>query len=85
MAEEKKTKTKVNKDELIEKHNQMIQFVKNTLSGIETDMKRIKLVLNKLAKFDPSDPKSLDDKELSEAISTEELKSYKEEDVQVVE
>lgn len=72
-------------DELIEKHNQMIQFVKNTISSIETDLKRMKLVLNKLSKFDPNDPTSLDDKEVSEAIWTEELKSYTEENVQIVE
>lgn len=86
MPEAKKTSTtKVTNNELLEKHNQMIQFIKNTLAGIETDMKRVKIVLNKLSKFDPSDSKSLDDKELSEAIWSQELKTYKEEDVQVVE
>lgn len=83
--EKKKTNKKITNDELIEKHNQMIQFVKNTLSGIDTDLKRIKLVLNKLSKFDPSNEKSLDDEEISEAIGSEELKTYKEEDVQIVE
>ena len=72
-------------DEVMGKHNQMIQFVKNTISTIETDLKRIKLVLNKLTNFDPKDPKSLDDKEVTEAIGTEELKTYTEENVQVVE
>jgi len=89
MTEEKKTtsktSTKMTNDELIEKHNQMIQFVKNTLSGIDTDLKRIKLVLNKLSKFDPSNKNSLDDEKISEAIGGEELKAYKEEDVQIVE
>jgi len=80
------TTTKKSKnEELIEKHGQMIQFVKNTISTIETDLKRMRLVLNKLSNFDPSDPKSLDDKEVSEAIGTEELKTYTEENVQVVE
>ena len=72
-------------DEVMEKHNQMIQFVKNTISTIETDLKRIKVVLNKLSNFNPTDPKSLDDKEVTEAIGTEELKTYTEENVQVVE
>lgn len=76
---------KTNNEELMEKHNQMIQFVKNTISTIETDLKRIKVVLNKLSNFDPSDPKSLDDKEVTEAIGTQELKTYTEENVQVVE
>ena len=72
-------------DEVMEKHNQMIQFVKNTISTIETDLKRIKVVLNKLSNFNPTDPKSLDDKEVTEAIGTEELKAYTEENIQVVE
>ena len=77
--------TPVQNNELIEKHNQMINFVKNTISTIEVDLKRMKLVLNKLTKFDPNDPKSLDDKEVTEALGTQELKSYTEENVQVVE
>lgn len=86
VEETKATSTKKStNDEVMEKHNQMIQFVKNTISTIETDLKRIKLVLNKLTNFDPKDPKSLDDKEVSEAIGTEELKTYTEENVQVVE
>jgi len=82
MADEVKTTTN---EELIEKHNQMVQFVKNTITTIETDLKRMKLVLNKLSKFDPNDPKSLDDKEITEAIGNEDLKTYTEENIQVVE
>ncbi len=96
MTEEKKETKKVIKKvanstdkssatELIEKHNQMIQFIKNTLSGIDTDLKRVKIVLNKLVKFDPNDAKSLNDKEIENTIGTEDLKSYTEEDVQIVE
>ncbi len=85
MAEEKKTPVKKTNDELVEKHNQMVQFIKNTISGIETDLKRAKIVLNKLAKFDPKDPESLNDKELEDTIWTGDLKSYKEDDIQVVE
>jgi hypothetical protein len=68
MAEDKKTPVKITNEELVEKHNQMIQFVKNTISGIETDLKRVKIVLNKLSKFDPKDPDSLNDKELADTI-----------------
>jgi len=81
----KATSKKVKNDELIEKHNQMIQFIKNTISGIDTDLKRVKLVLNKLAKFNPNDKESLDDKVISDTIGSVELKSYKEEDIEVVE
>ena len=85
MTEEKKTPVKMTNEELVEKHNQMVQFVKNTISGIETDLKRVKIVLNKLSKFDPKDPESLNDKELEGAIWTSDLKSYTEDDVQIVE
>ena len=91
MAEETKTKktesktTKTNSNVLVEKHNQMIQFIKNTLSWIDTDLKRIKLVLNKLSKFNPSDTKSLDDKEITNTIWSENLKSYTEEDAEIIE
>ncbi len=85
MPEEKKVTKKVTNDELVTKHNQMIQFIKNTISGIDTDLKRVKLVLNKLAKFDPKDAKSLDDKEIADTLGGIDLKTYKEEDVQVVE
>lgn len=93
MTEEKKTppkktkneNTKTNWEELIEKHRQMIQFIKNTISVIETDLKRIKLVLNKLSNFDPNDEKSLDNKEVSEIMGNEDLKTYKEDDVEVIE
>ncbi len=85
MAEEKKQTKKVSNDELLEKHNQMIQFVKNTISGIETDLKRVKLVLSKLSKFDPKDPESLMDKEMEDTIWSSDLKSYKEDDAQIVE
>lgn len=85
MTDEKKTPVKITNEELVEKHNQMIQFVKNTISGIETDLKRVKIVLNKLAKFDPKDTDSLSDKELEDTIWTSDLKAYKEDDIQVVE
>ncbi len=77
--------TNTSNENVVQKHNQMVQFVKNTISTIETDLKRMKLVLNKLSNFDPNDPASLDDKEVSEAIGTQELKTYTEENVQVVE
>ncbi|OQB42660.1 MAG: hypothetical protein BWY04_00097 [candidate division CPR1 bacterium ADurb.Bin160] len=85
MTETKKNPVSISTDELIEKHRQMIQFVKNTISGIETDLKRIKIILNKLSKFDPKDQNSLNDKELEETIGATDLKSYKEDNVQVVE
>ena len=76
---------KVNKEEIIQKHQQMIQFVQNLLGNIESEMKRIKLALNQLAKFDPENPESLEHKDAEQTIGSEELKSYSEENAEVVE
>ncbi len=76
---------KVNKDEVMLKHQQMIQFIQNILGTIENDMKRIKLALNQLAKFDPENPESLEHKESVQAMRTQELKSYSEENAEVIE
>jgi len=78
------TPKKVNKDEMMQKHQQMVQFVQNILGNMENDMKRIKLALNQLAKFDPENPESIEIKE-TEQTGTAELKSYSEENTEVVE
>ncbi len=75
---------KVNKDEMMQKHQQMVQFVQNMLGNMENDMKRIKLALNQLAKFDPENPDSIEIKE-TEQTGAAELKSYSEENAEVVE
>ncbi len=76
---------KVNKDEMIQKHQQMVQFVQNLLGSMENDMKRIKLALNQLAKFDPEDPESVEHKDAEQTVWSQELKSYSEENAEVVE
>ncbi len=75
---------KVNKDEMMLKHQQMVQFVQNLLGNMENDMKRIRLALNQLAKFDPENPESVEHKE-AETAAAQELKSYSEENAEVVE
>jgi hypothetical protein len=79
------TPKKVNKDEMVQKHQQMVQFVQNLLGSMESDMKRIKLALNQLAKFDPEDPESVEHKDAEQTMGAEELKSYSEENAEVVE
>lgn len=74
---------KVNKEEMMQKHQQMVQFVQNMLGNMENDMKRIKLALNQLAKFDPENPESVEIK--NENPEAPELKSYSEENAEVVE
>ncbi len=94
-AEEKKPATKatkpvapkwLSKTELIEKYQKMIQFLQNTIGDMETDMKRLKLILNQLSKFDPEDANSLqENEEIQKAIWDTELKKYEEEDMEIVE
>lgn len=76
---------KVNKDEMMQKHQQMVQFVQNLLESMENDMKRIRLALNQLAKFDPENPESVEHKDAEQTMGTQELKSYSEENAEVVE
>ncbi|MEI6672740.1 MAG: hypothetical protein WCL02_05435 [bacterium] len=76
---------KVNKEEMMQKHQQMVQFVQNLLGNMENDMKRIKLALNQLAKFDPENPESVEYKDAEKTMGSEELKSYSEENAEVVE
>lgn len=74
---------KANKDEMMAKHQQMVQFVQNMLSNMENDMKRIRLTLNQLAKFDPENPESVEVKE--EQTGESEFKAYSEENAEVIE
>jgi len=85
---EKKEDKKPEGNPLMQKHAQMLQFAQNTLWNIETDIKRIKLVLSQLAKFDPNDPDSLkvNNKEVEEAVGVQQVKVYEEDgDAEVVE
>ena len=75
---------KVNKDEMMQKHQQMVQFIQNMLGNMENDMKRIRLTLNQLAKFDPENPESVEHKD-AEQTAGEEMKSYSEENAEVIE
>jgi len=51
---------KVDKEELMKKHQQMVQFVQNVLSEMESDIKRMHMILNQLAKWDPENPETLE-------------------------
>ena len=52
---------KVDKDELMKKHQQMVQFVQNVLSEMESDIKRMHTILNQLAKRDPEKLENLEE------------------------
>jgi len=78
---------KIWKEEIMQKYVQMVQFVQNLLWDMETTIKRMKMVLNQLSKFDPDKPETLESvqKEVQGMTWGEELKSYNEENMQVVE
>ncbi len=87
------TKTKIQKksdkksnDSITQQYQQMVSFVKHVLQDAESDIKRAKIVLAKLERFDPTDDSTLDisvDNENSKTASS--LQSYLDDDVQVVE
>jgi hypothetical protein len=78
---------KVDKEEMMKKHQQMVQFVQNVLSEMESDIKRMHTILNQLAKFDPENPEVLEStqKEIDQATGGADLKTYNEENAEVVE
>ncbi len=86
-ATTKTVAAKTSQDELMKKHLQMVQFVQNVVWNIETDLKRVKLILSQLTKFDPSNPDALAtiEEETKETIWTGDLKAYNEEDMEIVE
>jgi len=89
---EKKTATKpaakkIPKEEIMQKHAQMVWFIQNVVGTIESELKRMKLILAQLAKFDPENPDFLNalESEIKEVMGTGDLKSYNEENMEVIE
>lgn len=76
---------KVNKEEMMQKHQQMVQFVQNMMENMEGEMKRIRLTLSQLAKFDPENPESVEIKENEHTTDGIELKTYSDENAEIVE
>lgn len=72
-------------EELMKKHAQMVGFTRDMISKLESDIKRIKFILNKLEKFDPENENSLDMDEELRPITNDGAKSYEEGDIQVIE
>lgn len=76
---------KVNKEEMMQKHQQMVQFVQNMMENMEGEMKRMRLTLHQLAKFDPENPESIEIKESEHQANGVELKTYSDENAEIVE
>ncbi len=76
------TKKTTNTEELMKKHQSMILFIQNRMEDIENEMKRIKLTLHMLSKFDPNNPESI---QYPEEQPTETWTQETEENIQVIE
>lgn len=70
--------------EVMKKHQQMINFLRNEIGNIEVELKKMRVILDQLVNFDPTDLKSLSSLEWQE-VSNVELSSYYEEWVEVIE
>ncbi|MEI7563650.1 MAG: hypothetical protein WCJ39_08735, partial [bacterium] len=78
---------KASKEEAMKKHEKMVQFIQNVLSEMESDIKRMHVILNQLSKFDPENPDTRDEtnKENNKTMTENELKTYNDENAQVIE
>lgn len=80
----KKTAPVIDVD-LMKKHSQMVNFLKNEIGTLEVEFKKMKVILDLLMNFDPSDPKSLENQKELPELSNKDLQSYSEEWVEVIE
>lgn len=70
--------------EVMKKHQQMINFLRNEISSIEVELKKMKVILDQLVNFDPKDIKSLSSVD-DDTMGNPELNTYSEEWVEVIE
>lgn len=80
----KKSVTNVD-PELMKKHQQMINFIRNEISNVEVELKKMKVVLDQLINFDPLDPKSLASLDWQDSMGSQELSTYSEEGMEIIE
>ena len=64
--------------EVMKKHQQMINFLRNEISSIEVELKKMKVILDQLVNFDPKDIKSLSSVD-DDTMGNTELNTYSEE------
>ena len=71
--------------ELMEKYQKMIHVLKNDIATMETNLKKMDVMLDKLLSFNPLDPNSLEViQELQENLPND-LNVYKEDECEVIE
>jgi hypothetical protein len=72
--------------ELLKKHQQMVNFLRNEVSTVEVELKKMKVILDQLVNFDPANPKSLEvATETQDAMNNADFNTYSEEGVEVIE
>lgn len=71
--------------EVMKKHQQMINFLRNEIASVEVELKKMKVILDQLVNFDPKDAKSLASQEMEDTLGNQELSTYSEEGVEVIE
>ena len=65
--------------EVMKKHQQMINFLRNEISNVEVELRKMKVILDQLVNFNPMDIKSLSSAEGDDTIGNAELTTYSEE------
>ncbi len=71
--------------EVMKKHQQMINFLRNEISNVEVELKKMKVILDQLVNFDPKDIKSLSAVDGQDSLGSQELSTYSEEGIEVIE
>jgi len=71
--------------EVMKKHQQMINFLRNEISNVEVELKKMKVILDQLVNFDPKDIKSLSVVDGQDSLGNQELSTYSEEWIEVIE
>lgn len=71
--------------EVMKKHQQMINFLRNEIASVEVELKKMKVILDQLVNFDPKDIKSLVSQDMDDTLWNQELSTYSEEGVEVIE
>jgi len=91
MTEIKKPTLKKNEpitinQELMGKYQQLVNFLKNDIAMMKTNLEKMNAMLDKLVNFNPLNPNSLEiDQEIQDTLKVVPLNSYSEDDCEVIE
>jgi len=72
--------------ELMGKYQQLVNFLKNDIAMMKTNLEKMNAMLDKLVNFNPLNPNSLEiDQEVQDTLNVVPLNSYSEDDCEVIE